>query len=332
MEQRQLGKSVARPLNEQHGNSDVREVRAALIGGLGGRMQGETQEDQATDAGQRNCRLGLRSHASAEGFPAGDERQRREQGAGSGDGGAHRGMTKGRGIRPPAAALHVRKLIPQGRDLKRGHLVRERFHEGMPHSRACAMRNDEARGGAARGGQQPGNASCGVDLDHDGLGDGGYHGKEYNGRMMHPWSMVARKDVPQDALLLSAANAALKAHNDGLRKCRQHRYIVAMGGVPGELRELTAQHCIRRQTMATKSASPGKKSTKRKAAASELSDGAVMVVLESKSVDADTRRRLVAAEAYFLAERRGFAAGNELEDWVAAEAAVDSRLQQMQVA
>jgi hypothetical protein len=41
---------------------------------------------------------------------------------------------------------------------------------------------------------------------------------------------------------------------------------------------------------------------------------------------------MVAAEAYFLAERRGFAAGNEVADWVAAEAAVDSRLRQQQVA
>jgi hypothetical protein len=50
------------------------------------------------------------------------------------------------------------------------------------------------------------------------------------------------------------------------------------------------------------------------------------------SVDPDVRRQLVAAEAYFRAERRGFAAGNELEDWVAAERAVDSRLAQAQVA
>ena len=93
--------------------------------------------------------------------------------------------------------------------------------------------------------------------------------------------------------------------------------------------------------MATKRVSSGKK-TKRKtaAAASELSDGAVMEVLESAqsamagamSIDPDARRRLVAAEAYFRAERRGFAAGNELEDWVAAERAVDSRLAQTQVA
>jgi hypothetical protein len=41
---------------------------------------------------------------------------------------------------------------------------------------------------------------------------------------------------------------------------------------------------------------------------------------------------LIAAEAYFLAERRGFAPGNELADWVAAEAAVDSRFKQNEVA
>ena len=69
--------------------------------------------------------------------------------------------------------------------------------------------------------------------------------------------------------------------------------------------------------MVTKRATLAKSTTKRKAPA---------------GIDADTRRRLVAAEAYFLAERRGFAAGSELADWVAAEAAVDSRLQQLQVA
>jgi hypothetical protein len=41
---------------------------------------------------------------------------------------------------------------------------------------------------------------------------------------------------------------------------------------------------------------------------------------------------LVAAEAYILAERRGFADGNELEDSVAAERVLDSRLEQKQVA
>jgi hypothetical protein len=71
--------------------------------------------------------------------------------------------------------------------------------------------------------------------------------------------------------------------------------------------------------------------------APELTDSVVIAVLESKqtvstSIDPDVRRQLVAAEAYFLAERRGFAAGHELEDWVAAEAAVDLRCHKMQVA
>jgi hypothetical protein len=94
--------------------------------------------------------------------------------------------------------------------------------------------------------------------------------------------------------------------------------------------------------MTTKRESTGKKTAKRKAAATapDLTDGAAMVVLESAesrtairaSIDPDVRRQLVAAEAYFRAERRGFAAGQEVEDWVAAEGVVDSRLQQMQVA
>jgi hypothetical protein len=38
------------------------------------------------------------------------------------------------------------------------------------------------------------------------------------------------------------------------------------------------------------------------------------------------RRALIAAEAYLRAERRNFAPGHELEDWVAAEADVNARL------
>ena len=73
-----------------------------------------------------------------------------------------------------------------------------------------------------------------------------------------------------------------------------------------------------------------KRETTRRAKVTELSDGAVMAVLDSeaKIIDPEARRRLVAAEAYFFAERRGFARGNELEDWVAAEIVVDSRLKQ----
>ena len=92
--------------------------------------------------------------------------------------------------------------------------------------------------------------------------------------------------------------------------------------------------------MVTKRVSPRKKTSGKAASAPELSENGVIMVLESASadmagsrgIDPQVRRELVAAEAYFRAERRGFAAGCELDDWVAAEAAVDSRLQQKQVA
>src|SRR5260221_13396789 len=89
--------------------------------------------------------------------------------------------------------------------------------------------------------------------------------------------------------------------------------------------------------MVTKRVSPVKKTTRRKAAA-ELTDSGAMMVLESApsemtastSIDPDTRRQLVAAEAYFRAERRGFAAGREVDDWVAAVMALGKRPPQAQ--
>ena len=94
--------------------------------------------------------------------------------------------------------------------------------------------------------------------------------------------------------------------------------------------------------MVTKRVSPDKKPTRQKAVAQVpvLTDSVAVPGRESRrspaavaeSVDPDVRRQLVAAEAYFLAERRGFTAGGEVEDWVAAEAMVDSRLRQVRAA
>ena len=44
------------------------------------------------------------------------------------------------------------------------------------------------------------------------------------------------------------------------------------------------------------------------------------------SVSEDARRAMIAQAAYLRAERRGFAPGNEEEDWLAAEAEVDALL------
>ncbi len=40
----------------------------------------------------------------------------------------------------------------------------------------------------------------------------------------------------------------------------------------------------------------------------------------------EERRRLIAEVAYFIAQRRDFDGGLELEDWLAAEAEVDAKL------
>jgi hypothetical protein len=40
-------------------------------------------------------------------------------------------------------------------------------------------------------------------------------------------------------------------------------------------------------------------------------------------ISPEERRRMIAEAAYFRAERRGFAAGGELDDWVQAETDID---------
>ena len=44
------------------------------------------------------------------------------------------------------------------------------------------------------------------------------------------------------------------------------------------------------------------------------------------SVSEDTRRHMIEQSAYLRAERRGFTAGSETEDWLLAEAEVDALL------
>jgi hypothetical protein len=59
---------------------------------------------------------------------------------------------------------------------------------------------------------------------------------------------------------------------------------------------------------------------------------------ENASPDTESARRteerdaMIADAAWFRAERRGFAPGHELEDWLAAEQQIDAILQQSRVA
>ncbi|MFZ5557893.1 MAG: DUF2934 domain-containing protein [Pseudomonadota bacterium] len=45
-----------------------------------------------------------------------------------------------------------------------------------------------------------------------------------------------------------------------------------------------------------------------------------------RSVTPEERYRLIQEAAYYRAEQRGFAAGHEIEDWIAAEAEVDAQV------
>jgi hypothetical protein len=50
------------------------------------------------------------------------------------------------------------------------------------------------------------------------------------------------------------------------------------------------------------------------------------------AMPADLRNRMIAEAAYYLAERRGFAPGYELEDWLAAEAEIECALESARIA
>lgn len=87
--------------------------------------------------------------------------------------------------------------------------------------------------------------------------------------------------------------------------------------------------------MATKRETPVKKRAKKKTVdpqAAAPSDGMTLGTSEVPEIkttglddDSEVLRGLVAMEAYYLAERRGFIGGHEEEDWIAAEAVVRSR-------
>jgi len=79
---------------------------------------------------------------------------------------------------------------------------------------------------------------------------------------------------------------------------------------------------------------PGKNPTKtttkkrapRKPAAARSAPSARAGTTFTNFVGPEQRAALIAEAAYFRAEKRGFARGYEVEDWLAAESEVDSRL------
>lgn len=66
-------------------------------------------------------------------------------------------------------------------------------------------------------------------------------------------------------------------------------------------------------------AAGGSRSARRKPA----SDAASMARAEADATGGEQRHARVALAAYYLAEKRGFAPGHELDDWLAAEKEID---------
>jgi len=52
----------------------------------------------------------------------------------------------------------------------------------------------------------------------------------------------------------------------------------------------------------------------------------VITPTPARFVEPERRAGLIAEAAFFRAERRGFAPGHEMEDWLAAESEVDAKL------
>lgn len=52
----------------------------------------------------------------------------------------------------------------------------------------------------------------------------------------------------------------------------------------------------------------------------------VTVPVQGPMVDPDARQMMIAEAAYYLAQKRGFAPGGELQDWIDAEAQIEACL------
>lgn len=92
----------------------------------------------------------------------------------------------------------------------------------------------------------------------------------------------------------------------------------------GRTRRTTASKAPAAAAAKTPAAAATKPAATRKAAAPRKT--ATPAAARPSRTDEPERGELVRLAAYFRAERRGFAPGYELEDWLAAEAEVSARL------
>ena len=67
---------------------------------------------------------------------------------------------------------------------------------------------------------------------------------------------------------------------------------------------------------------PPQPEDERSVAASGSASAQAEYVQEGRPADEEDRQRLIAVAAYYRAERRGFAPGCEMDDWIEAEAEI----------
>src|SRR6476620_6921479 len=145
LEQIQLGECIALTRNEEHRDPDCGKMIGTFDTGLSCGMEWEAQEREAADTGQWFDRLSLRSHPAAERSPSGDERQFRREFQRFCGCGANSRMRDPWRVRPLRALFHVGKLIAKRRDAACGEALRVGLHRLVPHSGACAMREQVKR-------------------------------------------------------------------------------------------------------------------------------------------------------------------------------------------
>ncbi len=86
---------------------------------------------------------------------------------------------------------------------------------------------------------------------------------------------------------------------------------------------VTAAKGVAKKAVAPKAAAPAKKAAPKRARKSGNGEGGKV------TVSPEQRYRMIAEAAYYHAERRGFVGGDCAQDWIDAEAEIDSILSKM---
>ena len=139
-QQVQIGQIVARALEEQHRDTNRKQVLGSRSRRAFGRMKGKAEKRQSDHARQRRLSLGLGGHAPAErstpcyqwqsGQKPGSLRHRCSNGC----------LRHGGRVGSPRASFHVWKLEPQRGDPSLGKVCRHRLQPRVGHAGPRPMR------------------------------------------------------------------------------------------------------------------------------------------------------------------------------------------------